>query len=269
VSRPPRLVARTLTVTFITVAIILSVVFTVLMVNARDRVRTTEIEKLRVAEQVFTALEARRQQEQLAVIATLAENPTLKAALDTYFTESLFGSLSPEQETSLRGTVALEAEKLATLTRADVLAILDSMGRVFVSAGPSRERWPHTQQIAIATGPPTFQDVVALPQGAFRVSGAALRLVDRDIGAFVLGTSLNTAYARELANLASAHVVIALGRSVVASTLPEHVTDDLVADAAEQAADTRTLGGAEYAIRTLIESGPVPALQEILGGQAV
>jgi hypothetical protein len=42
--RPPRLIARTLTVTFVTVAIILSVVFTVLVVDARDRVRSTEID---------------------------------------------------------------------------------------------------------------------------------------------------------------------------------------------------------------------------------
>ena len=57
--RPPRLVTRTLGVTFITVAVILSVVFIVLMVDARDRVRATEIEKLGVAERVFTSLEAR------------------------------------------------------------------------------------------------------------------------------------------------------------------------------------------------------------------
>jgi len=135
--RPPRLVARTLTVTFITVAVILSIVFIVLTVDARDRVRTSEVEKLRVAERVFTALEARRQQEQLASIATLAENPTLKAALDTYFTESRFTSPAADQEASLRGTVTLEAEKLAALTSANLLAILDSTGRVFVSTGPA------------------------------------------------------------------------------------------------------------------------------------
>jgi hypothetical protein len=77
-------------VTFVTVAIILSVVFIVLMIDTRDRVRASEVEKLSVAEKVFTALEARRQQEHLAAIATVAENPTLKAALDTYFTESSF-----------------------------------------------------------------------------------------------------------------------------------------------------------------------------------
>lgn len=82
---PPRLVARTLAVTFVTVAIILSLVFLVLTLDVRDRVRAAETEKLLLSEKMFTALETRRQQEQLAAIATLAENPTLKAALDTYF----------------------------------------------------------------------------------------------------------------------------------------------------------------------------------------
>jgi len=60
--RPPRLIARTLAVTFVTVAVILSVVFTVLTVDVRERVRTSETDKLRVAERVFSALEDRRQQ---------------------------------------------------------------------------------------------------------------------------------------------------------------------------------------------------------------
>ncbi len=254
--RPPRLVARTLAVTFVTVAIILSIVFIVLTVDARDRVRTSEVEKLRVAERVFTALEARRQQEQLASIATLAENPTLKAALDTYFTESRFTSPAADQESSLRGTVVLEAEKLAALTNANLLAILDSTGRVFVSTGPAAAGWPAGQVITIATGASTFQGVIALPGGAFRVSGAALRLQDRDIGSLAVGTSLDDRYARELSSLASAHVVIVVDGAVVASTLPDNVTADLAGDAPSLLAETRTLGGEEYASRLLIESGP-------------
>ena len=91
--RPPRLIARTMAVTFLTVAIILSVVFVVLTLDARERVRTSETEKLQVSEGIFTALEARRQRDQLAVIATLAENPTLKAGLDTYVAENRFSAV--------------------------------------------------------------------------------------------------------------------------------------------------------------------------------
>jgi putative nucleotidyltransferase with HDIG domain len=244
-----------LTVTFVTVAIILSVVFIVLMVDARDRVRAAEVEKLSVAEKVFTALDARRQQEQLATIATVAENPTLKAALDTYFTESAFTGLPAEQEQSLRDTVTVEAEKLAALTGADVLAILDANGRIFVSAGPLQDRWPRNARIEIPAGTATFQDITAMPQGAFRVAGSVLSLLDRDIGALVLGTSLDANYARELSNLASADVVITVSGAVAASTAPAAVAADLVR-AGNNAGDTATLNGEEYAVRRLVGSGP-------------
>jgi len=241
-------------VTFVTVAIILSVVFIVLMVDTRDRVRASEVEKLSVAEKVFTALEARRQQEQLAAIATVAENPTLKAALDTYFTERAFTGLPAEQERSLRDTVTVEAEKLAALTGADVLAILDADGRIFVSAGPWRDRWPHDERITIPAATPTFQDIAVLSQGAFRMSGSVLSLLDREIGALVIGTSLDANYARELANLASADIVITVNGMVVASTAPGEVATDLV-QGSSNAGETATLSGEEYAIRTLMGSG--------------
>jgi Double sensory domain of two-component sensor kinase len=241
-------------VTFVTVAIILSVVFIVLMVDARDRVRASEVEKLSVAEKVFTALEARRQQEQLAAIATVAENPTLKAALDTYFTESSFTGLPAEQEQSLLNTVTVEAEKLAALTDADVLAILDANGRIFVSAGPLQDQWPRNERIVVPTGTATFQDIATLPQGAFRISGSVLSLLDRDIGALVIGTSLDANYARELSNLASADVVITVNGAIAATTAPTEVAADLVS-AGSDAADTETLNDEEYAVRTLMGSG--------------
>lgn len=253
---PPRLVARTLAVTFVTVAVILSVVFILLIVDTRERVRAAEVEQLRVSAQVFTGIESRRQQEQLATIATLAENPTLKAALDTYFTESRFAGDAAEAQTSLRDTVTREAEKLATLTAADVVAIVDTSGRIFTSAGPSRERWPAGRAIQVpGATQESFQSVAVLPDGAFRVSGAELRLVDRAIGALMLGTSLDANYAQELSNLSGAGVVITVNGEVIARTVDENVTRDLVA-AGPDPGDTRRLNGEEYAIRTLLAYGP-------------
>ncbi len=57
VRRPPGLAARTMRVTFITVAIILSIVFIVLLVDARDRVRAAETDKAaKSSARVFSAL---------------------------------------------------------------------------------------------------------------------------------------------------------------------------------------------------------------------
>ena len=246
---PPRLLARTLTVTFATVAAILTVIFVVITLDVRDRVRAAETEKLRVSENVFTALETKRQQDQVAAMATLAENPTLKAALDTYFTESRFSGSSDEQ---LRATVTGEAAKLALQTPADVLAVVQTDGRIFTSAGPAAARWPAGQKIEIPAEP-TFQSLAVLPAGAFRITGARLTFGDRVIGALVAGTSLDANYAQELANLSTAGVVVTVNRSIVARTVPEDVARDLVASTLTTG--TGVLGSEEYAIRTMLSSG--------------
>jgi putative nucleotidyltransferase with HDIG domain len=251
VSTPPRLLARTLTVTFATVAVILTIAFIVITLDVRDRVRAAETDKLRVSENVFTALETKRQQDQVAAMATLAENPTLKAALDTYFTERNFSGSSDEQ---LRATVRGEAAKLATQTPADVLAVVETDGRIFTSAGPAASRWLSGETVGIPGGQAVFQSVAVLPTGAFRVTGARLTFGDRVIGALVAGTSLDANYAQELSNLSTAGVVITVNNSVVARTVPEGVARDLVAT--RLVTGTATLGDEEYAIRTMLSSGP-------------
>ena len=50
--------------TFITVAVILSIVFIVLVVEARDRMRAAETDKLDISSRVFTAFEMRRAKDQ-------------------------------------------------------------------------------------------------------------------------------------------------------------------------------------------------------------
>ena len=249
---PPRLLARTLTVTFVMVAVILTVVFVVITIDVRDRVRAAETDKLRVSESVFSALESKRQQDQVAAMATLAEHPTLKAALDTYFTERRFSGSSDEQ---LRATVTGETAKLATQTPADVLAVIETNGRIFTSAGPASWRWPVGTKVDLPGGTqPVFQTVAVLPSGAFRVTGARLTFGDRPIGALIAGTSLDANYAQELSNLSTAGVVITVNGAVVARTVPDEVARDLVAT--RTSGGTVALNGDEYAVRPMLFSGP-------------
>jgi putative nucleotidyltransferase with HDIG domain len=254
--RPPTLLARTLTVTFATVVVVLAVVFIVLTVETHDRVRSTEIERLQVSERMFTALEARRQHDQIVAVATLAENPTLKAALDTYATEELFGGLDQGQGDALQRTVQREIEKLADATGSEVLSVLGPDGRVFVSAGPLASRWPAGALVdASPDDEPTVQDVVVLPSGAFRITAARLRLGDRGVGTLVMGNSLDAAYAKELADASHAGIVITVNGAVVASTVTGAVSRAL---SARPVADgIATLGGEEHAVRALLASGPV------------
>jgi putative nucleotidyltransferase with HDIG domain len=257
VTRPPGLAARTVAATFITVAVILTIVFIVLIVDARDRVREAETDKLEISSRVFAAFEARRLTDQLATTATLAETPALKAAFDTYNTEARLGP-GTELRLEAQQTVTRELEKLAAVTSASVLAILDAEGRVFASAGKERLRWPANERVTLSMreATSTFQTVAVVRAGAFRVSGAPLQYDDHDFGTLLLGASLDNAYAEILAGLSRAGIVITVDRKVVARTVAEEVTRDLVASDGEPG-ETGRLNGEEYAIRTLFASGPV------------
>jgi putative nucleotidyltransferase with HDIG domain len=255
VTRAPRLVARTIGVTFVTVAAILTAVFVVLTLDARARVRSTEIAKMEVAERAFAALESERTSQQLAAIATVAENPTLKAAMDTYFTESEFSGLAREQEATLRDTVTVEAKKLAALTAADVLAIADPDGRVFTSAGPLSAHWPAgAPLVSLSEWTASPQGVIVLPGGAFRYLGAPLRFGEHEVGALVIGTALDAGYAGELAALSGSDVAIAVRGSIVASTLPAAAWTATLASAGPPGTATHRIDGREYAVQTLLAS---------------
>ena len=253
--RPPGLAAKTVAVTFATVVIILTIVFIVLIVEARDRMRDVETAKLEASSRIFNLFEERRDKDQLATTATLAETPTLKAAFDTYVTEARLGS--SDDRLQAQQTVTRELEKLATVTSASVLAILDRDSRVFASAGSARQQWPPNEKVALSMREPsTFHAVAMVRAGVFRVSGAPLQLDNRDVGTLVLGTSLDDTYARVLADLSGADIVITVDHKVVARTVPVEVTRDLVSADLEPG-ETTQLNGEEYALRTAVLSGPV------------
>jgi len=86
--RPPRLLVKTLAVTFATAALLLVAVFIVVTVSVRDQVRQAVVTNLESSQRIFAAIETRRQRELSEQVAALAESPRLKAAVDTYAAES-------------------------------------------------------------------------------------------------------------------------------------------------------------------------------------
>ena len=241
--RPFRLVTRTMGVTFITVAVILSLVFVVLVVNARDQVRAFELEKLDAGERAFSRLEAQRQRDEAAALAGFAESPTLKAALDTFATPQPSSPKAAEHELELRTAVSREVERLATLTSNDVVATVDVAGLVFASGGPAATLWragAHipglTAQVAPSTG------AALLPSGAFRYRSTPLTVDDRHVGSLVVATILGHEYARELARLSDAGISITVNDAVVAGTAIAALPRAVVASNGELRS-TMTLNG--------------------------
>ena len=123
---------------------------------------------------------------------------------DTYHTEARLGTTS-DRRLEAQQTVTRELEKLAAVTSASVLAILDTDSRVSpVPAAPGSRLRERKGDAVGARIHDVSRGGRGRRRGVPRV-GAPLRLDDRDVGTLVLGTSLDNAYAEILADLARGH----------------------------------------------------------------
>ena len=137
---PPRFVIRTLVATLATVAFVLSAVLLVVTLNVQKSVRAGVVDRLETGQRLLAALEERRGQELLAQVAMLAENSTLKAAVDTYHTELRTTNAAGRQD--LLATIARELDKLAARIQPDVLEVRSASGEVLGVAGRRAGEWP-------------------------------------------------------------------------------------------------------------------------------
>lgn len=251
----PRFITRALVLSFLTVALVLGAVFAVLSVGVRDQVRRAVVDNLATAQQVFTQVEARRQQDLRATVATLAENPTLKAALDTWLAERAGASATTTDE--LLATVQREVDKIADRVSAGVLAVADHTGVVVASGGRQATSWPRGSLVGSARAGGASDRVVAAGTGdnrvVFRMLSVPLQFGDTTIGSLELGTALDEAYAGELAQLSRGHAAIVRGTAVLATTLAPKVAAGLTSRGAGNDTSTQMvdLAGETWAIQPL------------------
>jgi putative nucleotidyltransferase with HDIG domain len=248
---PPRFVVRTLLVTGATLAFVLSAVLLVVTLNARDRVRAGVLDKLETGQRLLAALEERRGQELRAQVSMLAENSTLKAALDTYQSE-MHTTTSAVGRRELVRTVAGELKKLAARIQPDVLVVRDAADTLVAVSGRRAGEWPAD---ALGDGPDaTF---VTIPAGVFRIASVPVTLESTRLGTLQLASALDERYARELSDLSGARTAIVSGDRVTAATLPAAAVTALTPQMINSMAgrDVVTLADSEYAVRQLVQQG--------------
>ena len=250
--RAPRLVTRALVTSFLTVAVVLVAVFGVLSLQVREQARQSVADSLAAGQQVFTRVEARRRNEMRAAVATLAENPTLKAALDVWPAER-----RTADRIKLFATVQREADKIADRAAADVLAVADSRGRIVASSGRLAAAWRQGATIGRREQTELSDRVATVGDGAYHVVSVPLHLNDAMIGSLELGTALDGGYARELADLSRGHAAIVSNGKVLGTTLDGATASDLAAlgDGATSQARIMTLNGESWAIQPLSRLG--------------
>ena len=92
-ARSPRFVVRVLAASFATVVVVLAAVFTVLMLHTRTLVRRSVVDNLEAGQRLLALFERERQHEAALQATVLTESPPLKAALDTYQSESMLNDV--------------------------------------------------------------------------------------------------------------------------------------------------------------------------------
>ncbi len=249
-SRAPRLFAKILGASFAVIAAVLVAVWVPLTWQARERLAGATVANLEASQQRFATQEARRQREQFLRAQAVAENSTLKAALDTYQGENGHASLA-------RNTIQGELAKLQKLMDVAALAATDSKGVILASAGPRNRDWqPKTPVVVLnAEGSDPIDTIVFRGPQTYLATVVPSRLKNDLIGWFFLASPLDDDYARQLSRDLSADtrtdVAVVIDGRVVAGSLSATLREG-----AERAGlpenGSVTIGGEEYVVRRLI-----------------
>ena len=256
--QPPRLLVKTtIAVTLVTVALLFIVVFVVTL-SVRDQVRQAVTYNLEFSQRLFGAIERRRQAEMRGQAETLADSPTLKAALDTYSEFSASANETTRQQ--LLATITNELEKVAERIEADAIVLADSHQNTIASAGRVADRWPRGRAISvIANGDASNYDgVVHVGDSTFRVVTVPLLLInDTVIGTLYLATILDQAYANSLSALARTEIAVVSDGVALASTLNAEPAREFetAVGLPDRSDGTIALGGESHAFRKLFQIG--------------
>ena len=260
--RSPRLLVKVLSFAFAVIACVIVAVFVLFSWQTNARLTRTVVENMEASQLRFAGIDARLRREHTLQAIALAENPTLKAAVDTYYAER-----GNEQEVGqLRSTIETELAKLQQIMVVPALSVTDVRGVVLASVGPNRNDWAVGSRVTLRVednGAPV--DTVILRNGNPYVATAVPLVLGRDvIGEFFLASPLNDAYALNLSNEARADIAILLGGRVIASSTPSSLRR-AVESVALPLSGTITLGGEEFVVQRLssIDAASVYALSSV------
>jgi len=254
---PPRFVTRTLIATLATVAFVLSAVLLAVTLSVRKSARDGAVRRLETGRHLLVALEDGRAQELRAQVTMLAENSTLKAAVDTY--QSELRTANPAGRQDLVATIARELDKLAARIQPDVLEVRNQSGEVLGIAGRRAGDWPAYARVTAPRLDAVATFVTTPSSGIFRLASVPVVLQGTPLGTLSLASALDERYADEISHLSGAQALILSGNHEVASTLPASARMALTPEAIHKMAsqDVITLGDTDYAVRPVFNEKAV------------
>ena len=258
----PRLVVKILGFSFAVIVTVLAVVFLLLSWQTRERLSRAIVDNVETSQARFAAREARRRSEQRLHAATLAESPTLKAAVDTHYAERALGG--PDDQ--LRATIERELSKVAERIGVRALSVTDVRGVILASTGPDARDWAPGTRVSIQAESDHGPVDVVFTRGAHAYLGTVVPLIlDADVvGEFILATPIDDAYATALEQEALADVVIVKDGQVVAASV-QPALRAAIGQILLPERGTLTLEGEDYVVRRLlsVDAASVYALASV------
>jgi signal transduction histidine kinase/CheY-like chemotaxis protein len=225
-------------VLFTTVLTAASVLAAFLTISFQIRRNTRELLASTLAhhQRMLLSLEERDLEQLVRTSTVMTDNPTLRAAMETYRLEASPGA---RERADLLGTVETEAARIAAGLARDLLIVTDHEGQVLasggrrgfgLSAGTSLGAWPVVRR-ALAqnapVGPQNFA-VMRFDQRYFQVGCVPIVLQGYIIGTLTVGDLLDRDYVARLHRSFDSQIVVTADGRVLGSTLDAVLPDGSV-----------------------------------------
>ncbi|HEY3176053.1 MAG TPA: ATP-binding protein [Candidatus Polarisedimenticolia bacterium] len=250
-------------IVFGTLVTLVAVASSIVMLSVllRRQARAHVVELLAQNQRNARDLQQRSLQELLWISSMMSESPTLRAAMDTYRSES---STSGPRRADLLATVGTEVERIRRLMGKDLVIVTDERGMILASspaldpgigAGSSlaNRSWMHR---VLDPGDPEARPVFGLMDLGgvqFHLGCVPIAMQGFVIGSLTLGDRIDSAWFADLHASLRSDVALVLGGRVLGSTLKGAESWTAPAAATEQGegaetppADLISIGGAEY-----------------------
>jgi signal transduction histidine kinase/CheY-like chemotaxis protein len=201
--------------------------FLVLSVSVKRHTERRLAETLAKHQKTLSNLERGKLDELLRISTLMTDSPTLRAAMETFSSES---SPSSDVRHDLLATIQNEANKIAVGLQRDVLIITDRNGRVLAAAGGSGNarrvgedlsRFPIIREVLQQDDRLGARNlsVLAFDGEYVRVASAPITLSGFIIGSLTLGDRIDRGFAARLQQSFGCDVTVLAGDRVVASTV--------------------------------------------------
>jgi signal transduction histidine kinase len=229
-----RLSTKAILLSFALTTFVITAVFVTLSIEIRDETKQLLQDMLNRSERQVLSIKEDNLSQLLWVSSQVANNPTLRAAMETYRLES---TLSVENRKELLATLQNELDKIWTGLPNDLLFVTDEKGSVLAANGrlnsqpqigadlSAKPALKHALNPLAPKGDQNF-GVIQLQGQHYFIGASPIDLQGYVIGTLTLGDRIDSSFLPNLRAFFGGEIAVTVGGRSIASTLPQSASGD-------------------------------------------